>query len=227
VSWLLAAIYDASMRRTERACLSDWRRELLAPLGGSVLEIGAGTGASLPFYPRAIGRLVTTDPDRSMLARLSRSVSDRPPPVRPEIVRADSEHLPFEDASFDHVVSMLVLCSVADQARTLAEVRRVLRPRGTLVFLEHVAAEDRPHRLVWQRRCEPIWRRVAGNCHLTRRTDRAIEAAGFVIEQLTRESMRKALPVVRPTIRGFAAYTSPPGASTGNDENQRILLSNR
>ncbi len=202
MSWLFATAYDPFMRRTERACLADWRRELLAALpaiGARVLEIGAGTGANLAFYP-ALERLVLSDADPHMLARLGR----RPELGRAEVVRASAGDLPFDDGAFDAVVSTLVLCSVPDQAVTLGEIRRVLRPGGALVFLEHVAAEDAPSRLRWQRRIEPLWSRVAGGCHLTRDTRAAIERAGFAFEALTKESMRKALPIVRPTIRGVA-----------------------
>jgi hypothetical protein len=80
----------------------------------------------------------------------------------------------------------------------------VLRPGGHLLFLEHVAADDQPDRLAWQRRLEPLWTHVSGNCHLTRRTGALIRGAGFVVEQETRESMRKALPILRPSIRGVA-----------------------
>ena len=207
MSWLFAAAYDPFMRKSEEACLRAWRRELLAPLEGRVLEIGAGTGANLPFYPRSLARLVLTDPDRHMQRRLEEAsrAGGAAPPV--EVAPATADALPFEAGSFDAVVSTLVLCSVPDLARTLDEVRRVLRPGGTLVFLEHVAAEDRPSRLAWQRRLEPVWRRLAGNCHLTRRTDEAIRAAGFSFDRLTRASMQKALPFVRPTIRGVARAT--------------------
>jgi ubiquinone/menaquinone biosynthesis C-methylase UbiE len=122
---------------------------------------------------------------------------------RIEIVAWDAEHLESDARSFDAVVSTLVLCSVRDVERCLAEIRRVLRPEGKLVFFEHVAAED-PGRLAWQHRVEPLWKLVAGNCHLCRETARAIEDAGFRFERMTTESARKALPIVRPTIRGVA-----------------------
>jgi ubiquinone/menaquinone biosynthesis C-methylase UbiE len=202
MSWFFAAAYDPFMRKSERACLADWRRDLLAPLSGAVLEIGAGTGANIAYYPNTLERLVLVDADEHMLARLRR----RPEAARAEVVRASADELPFEDGSFDAVVSTLVLCSVPDPSKTLAEVRRVLRRSGVLVFLEHVAADD-PSRLRWQERIEPFWSRIAGNCHLTRDTSQAIERAGFAIERLTKESMRKALPIVRPTVRGVAKRT--------------------
>ncbi len=203
MSRLFAAIYDPFMRRTERACLAEWRAELLADATGDVLEIGAGTGANLPFYPPAVKRLLLTEPDPDMLARLrQRTRVSGLGAVEARSAAVDA--LPFEDASFDTVVSTLVLCSVPDVATALAEVRRVLRPGGQLLFLEHVAADDRPARLAWQRRLEPLWSHVSGNCHLTRRTGELIAEAGFVVERAERESMRKALPIVRPSVRGVA-----------------------
>ena len=207
MSWLFATVYDPFMRRTEEACLSQWRDELLAPLEGSVLEIGAGTGANLGHYPRRFvrsangpERLVLTDPDLHMLERLRK----RPEAGALEIARASSDALPFSDESFDAVVSTLVLCSVPDVERTLAEVRRVLKQGGALFFLEHVAADEHSPRRRWQRRIEPLWSKLAGGCHLTRETDKSIVRAGFTIETLTKESMRKSLPIVRPTVRGIA-----------------------
>jgi ubiquinone/menaquinone biosynthesis C-methylase UbiE len=202
MSRLFAALYDPFMRSAERACLAEWRAELLQDAAGNVLEVGAGTGANLPFYAPPVGRLILTEPDADMLARLRRRIGLARVPV--EALVASVEALPFADASFDTVVSTLVLCSVHDVAGALEEMRRVLRPGGRLLFLEHVAADDRPGRLAWQRRLEPFWTHVSGNCHLTRRTGESIRAAGFVVEREARESMRKALPIVRPSIRGVA-----------------------
>src|SRR5262249_25462856 len=149
---------------TEEASLAEWRRELIGGLSGKVLEIGAGTGASLPFYGPKVTRLVLAEPDRHMRARLALRAQGR------EVIEARGDALPFEDATFDAVVCMLVLCSVADPARVLAEVRRVLVPAGAFVYIEHVADEERPDRLVWQRRVEPAWKWFAAGCHLTRKT---------------------------------------------------------
>jgi ubiquinone/menaquinone biosynthesis C-methylase UbiE len=207
VSRLFVAIYDPFMRSAERASLAGWRADLLAQASGEVLEIGAGTGANVPAYTKAVTRLVLTEPDPHMLARLETRLATARV-RRVETLAAQADELPFPDASFDFVVSTLVLCSVREVARTLAEIKRVLRPGGRLLFLEHVAADDRPSRptrlLAWQRRLEPLWVHVSGHCHLTRRTGEAIRAAGFTVEQETRESMRKALPILRPTVRGVA-----------------------
>jgi ubiquinone/menaquinone biosynthesis C-methylase UbiE len=206
---VVAALYDRAMRDVERAGLGAWRKELLADLSGHVLEIGAGTGRNLAYYPASVERLVLVEPDRHMRRRLEQRLADAPVP--PEVVEAPAEDLPFPDASFDTVVSTLVLCSVRDPARAAAEAGRVLRPSGRLVLIEHVAAVDRPRRLAWQRRLEPLWRPLAGNCHLTRRTDEILRRAGFELVALERASMRKAPPIVRPTIRGSAVWRGMAG----------------
>jgi ubiquinone/menaquinone biosynthesis C-methylase UbiE len=203
MSWLMSGLYDRLMRQSEAACLDRWRGELLHDLAGSVLEIGAGTGATLAQYPDAVTRLVLCEPDRHMRRRLqARCASVRP--GRAEIAEYSAAALGVSNDSFDAVVSSLVLCSVPDPAAALAEIGRVLKPRGRLVFLEHVAADGNPQRLKWQRRVEPVWKHLMDNCHLTRRTEAAITAAGFRIERIQRESIRKAMPLVRPSIRGVA-----------------------
>lgn len=204
---LLAAIYDPFMAATERACLQQWRAALLADVAGRVLEIGAGTGQSLAHYPAAVQRLVLAEPDRSMRTRLAKRV---PASLagRVEIIDAPGERLPLAADSFDVVVSSLVLCTVPDPEATLAEVVRVLAPGGRLIFLEHVADDEHPDRLRWQTRLEPLWKRLAGGCHLTRRTHETITAAGLQLEQLERASMRKANPLTRRSIRGVARKPS-------------------
>ena len=199
----IAYSYDRFMAGVEEGGLGRWRNELFAPLSGQVLEVGAGTGRSLGSYPGAVTSLTLVEPDRHMRAQLERAVAQRGRPAR--VVDAPGESLPFPDAAFDAVVCSLVLCSVHNPGAVLGEIRRVLRPNGRFVFIEHVAATDRPRRLRWQRRIEPLWRRLAGNCHLTRSTEAAITEAGFRFTTLEHASMRKAPPFVRPTIRGVAA----------------------
>ena len=204
MSWLMATVYDRFMRDMERECGDAWRSELLADLRGAVLEIGAGTGKNLDHY-RHVDRLVLAEPDHHMRRRLSARAAH----VAPEVARTvdlvswPAEHIESEPQVFDAVVCTLVLCSVRDVKRSLEEIRRVLKPEGKLVFLEHVAADD-PARRAWQRRAEPFWKLVAGNCHLCRETARSIEDAGFRFDRITRDSARKALPIVRPMIRGVA-----------------------
>ena len=203
MSRLMSAIYDRFMAASEEACLAQWRQALLANLSGAVLEVGAGTGANLPHYPATVTRLVLSEPDVRMARQLQTRLRDAPREAT-EVIDADVNALPFPDAHFDAVVATLLLCSVPSQARALAEVRRVLRPGGAFVFLEHVAAPLGTSRRTWQGRVEPLWKHVAGNCHVTRDTQAAISAAGLDVGEVTAESMRRALPILRPTVRGIA-----------------------
>ncbi len=205
MSWLFAALYDRFMHRTEEACLRDWREKLLSGLRGTVAEIGAGTGANLPYYGASVTRLTLLEPDDEMRRRLAaRRAGAHVRAAEVDVAGASGETLPFPDASLDAVVGTLVLCTVRDPSAVLSEVRRVLKPSGAYVFLEHGAADDGSSRLRWQRRLEPAWKKFVEGCHLTRRADVALAAAGFRIEGMQRESMREAWPVLRPTVRGIA-----------------------
>ncbi|MEC9073068.1 MAG: methyltransferase domain-containing protein [Myxococcota bacterium] len=203
MSWFVAPLYDLLMRRTEAACLRPWRAEILMSARGRVLEIGAGTGANLGLYPEAVEALTLLEPDGGMRRQLHKKLKQHQS-HSPEIVDASAEALPFDDASFDTVVSTLVLCTVPEPLTALGELYRVLRRGGALLYLEHVHAADNPSRARWQRRFNPLWRSLMGGCELTRDTATAMEQAGFTVETCVRESMRKALPLVRPTIRGLA-----------------------
>ncbi|MEZ4440604.1 MAG: class I SAM-dependent methyltransferase [Polyangiaceae bacterium] len=203
MGWLLASVYDRWLAETEAACLRAWREELLGAAEGDVLEVGAGTGANLDLYPRS-ATLTLSEPDRHMRARLARRARGSTAASIATIDGAATEALPYPDQRFDVVVSTLVLCSVTDLQASLRQIRRVLRPGGKLLFIEHVKAPAGTRRRLAQQLVEPAWRRLAGNCHLTRVTDRAIEEAGLTLTRVERESMRKALPIVRPTIRGVA-----------------------
>lgn len=196
---LMAAAYDRVMGIVERGGLGERRRRLLARASGRVLEIGAGTGANLPHY-RDATEVVALEPDLAMADRLHEKVALAAVPV--EIVVDDAQRLPFPDHSFDTVVSTLVLCTVAEPDRVLAEARRVLAPGGRLLFLEHVSGTGWTART--QHLLAPLWQRVAGGCHLDRDTVRAIKDAGFVIDDLERFPMPKAPRFVRPAIMGVA-----------------------
>jgi len=204
---LMARFYDRVMKQSEGACLSAWRKELLENVNGHVLEVGAGTGVNLSFYPKAVQRVVMAEPDSHMRAKLADRIISHGV-ASAQISDGSLESLPFPDGEFDFVTCMLVLCSVPDLNHALREIRRVLVPGGRLVFMEHVAAEDRSNRLKWQRRLEPLWKSVSGNCHFTRKTEQAILDSGFKMEQIQRESMRKSMPLTRPTIRGVAVRQS-------------------
>ncbi|MGM0556576.1 MAG: class I SAM-dependent methyltransferase [Myxococcota bacterium] len=204
MSWLLAKIYDRFMAPAEDACLREWRQEVVTGASGRVLEIGAGTGANLDFYGSQVERLTLVEPDPHMREQLAEKVRNSGR-TGVEIVPIVAEALPASDATIDTVVSTLVLCSVDDPGLTLREAHRVLRSGGELRFLEHVGAHDNPGRRKWQERIEPMWKIAADGCHLTRETAENIERAGFEMVDLTRESMRKAWPILRPTVRGVAS----------------------
>ncbi len=171
---IFAAVYDAMNRPLERQLFGQRRARLLADLTGTVLDVGAGTGANLRYFRHA-NLVVAAEPDPAMRARLARKLSEASVPV--EIAAAPAEDLPYPAGSFDTVVATLVLCTVADPARALAEIRRVLVPGGSLVVLEHVRGEGRL--ATWQDRLTPLWSRLAAGCHPNRDTRAAIERAGF------------------------------------------------
>jgi ubiquinone/menaquinone biosynthesis C-methylase UbiE len=167
-----------------------------------VLEIGAGTGLNLPLYD-GVESLVVTEPQPAMLRRLQRAAREHRPDAT--VLRAPAEDLPFDDDSFDTVVSTLVLCGVDDQPRALREARRVLRPGGQMLFLEHVRSDD-PQLARFQDRMNWLNRLVV-HCDCNRPTLATIESAGFAVSRLERTSVPKAPKFVRPLIVGAA--TSP------------------
>src|SRR5215213_9235585 len=174
---IFAALYDPISASMERRWMGGRRRRLLAGARGAVLEIGGGTGANLAHY-RDVDRVTIAEPDPFMRRRLDQKLTDARVPV--EVSAAGAEALPFPDGSFDTVVSTLVLCTVPDQGSALEEVRRVLRPGGRLLFIEHVRAAGSAAR--WQDRLERLWGWLFAGCHPNRETVAAIEKAGFEME---------------------------------------------
>lgn len=199
--WLFAAVYDRITAATEAAGLGAKRAALLAHAGGRVLEIGAGTGANLAHYGEAVSALTLAEPEAPMARRLRDRVARGHKSV--DIVDAPAERLPFPDASFDAVVSTLVLCTVRDQPRALGEIRRVLRPGGQLLFLEHVRSDDAKVAR-WQDRLNAVNRVVAHGCNCNRSTLEAIRAAGFSVATLRHDEIPKAPAFLRPLIVGAA-----------------------
>jgi SAM-dependent methyltransferase len=199
-SRLGAALYDPVLWAGEKLGMARRRRELLAGAEGAVLEIGAGTGLNLRHYPAGLDELVLAEPG----ARIGRHIDpDRAPSGVPtRLVPAPAEYLPFEDASFDTVVSTLVLCTVADPRRAVAEVARVLRPDGRLLFLEHVAAEKGWRRTLQRRSVRP-WAAFADGCRCDRDTVATIEAE-MRIESIERAAWRGMPAIVKPLVWGSA-----------------------
>jgi ubiquinone/menaquinone biosynthesis C-methylase UbiE len=195
-----AMTYDRQMAKTEEAGLRAFRERLLAGATGDVLEIGGGTGANLPCYGSAVTSLTFTEPEPSMLRRLEGKVRARRPDAK--VLRAPAEDLPFDDGSFDVAVSTLVLCGVDDQPRALRELRRVLRPGGRLLLIEHVRSGD-PGTARLQDRLNWLNRLVVC-CDCNRPTLDSIRAAGFTVTQVESTELPKVPPFVRPAILGSA-----------------------
>ena len=186
--WLLDRSLDTPQIRARR-------KRLVESVEGDVLEIGFGTGATLPFYNRDLVRsLSVVEPSTGMNKRAAEMIDRLNWSIT--IDALEGEDLPFENQTFDCVVSSLTLCSVSDPPRVLAEIWRVLRPGGTLHFFEHVASSD-PERRKWQDRLNPIQRVVAVGCNLNRDTVGLMRAAGFAIGSVPQQ--------VEPSFP-FAAY---------------------
>jgi ubiquinone/menaquinone biosynthesis C-methylase UbiE len=154
--------------------LREERAKVVSGAHGDVLEIGIGSGLNLPYYGEAVQRVVGVDPSAELLAMARRNAARSALPV--ELVCQNAERLPFGDASFDSAVMTWTLCSIADPAAALREIRRVLKPGAALFFVEH-GLSDEPRVAAWQHRLTPLWRPLAGGCHLDRRIGALIGAA--------------------------------------------------
>ncbi|MGZ4186532.1 MAG: class I SAM-dependent methyltransferase [Solirubrobacteraceae bacterium] len=214
---IFAAMYDRMVGKTERAGLGDHRRALLAAANGDVLEIGGGTGANLEYYGDGVRTLTIVEPEKPMLRRLQRHIEQSAPQAK--ALRAPAEDLPFNDASFDVVVSTLVLCTVDDVPRALRELHRVLRAGGKLLFIEHVRSDD-PALARTQDRMLPINVRIAHGCHPNRRTLDSIRDAGFEVSSLEHDTLKHAPKFIRPLIVGVATRRNRQAetAATGTSE---------
>lgn len=157
------------------------REELIPQAEGRVLEIGAGSGLNFAYYGGAITKLYALEPHPKLVAKAQPRAARTPFPI--EFLDLKGEAIPLPDASIDTVVCTWVLCSIGDVDVALAQMHRVLRPGGTLLFVEHGLAPA-PSLAAWQDRLTPLWSCCAGGCHLNRRPDKLIEAAGFTLERL-------------------------------------------
>lgn len=184
--------------------IEEQRRVALAEASGSVLEIGFGFGASIPFYPAGPGGvtlLTGLEPSAGMLRRARSAVGAAPFPVA--VVRASAEKMPLGDRSFDTVVSNWTLCTIPDPARALREVGRVLKPGGKFLFVEHGLAED-PRVAKWQARLTPLQRLLTGGCRLDVPVDRLLEESGLVVERLERYRGEPGPKIITQMYRGAA-----------------------
>jgi ubiquinone/menaquinone biosynthesis C-methylase UbiE len=196
--YVLPRLIDVAMRNKETARL---RAEWIPHARGHVLEVGIGSGLNLPFYSPEVERVYGVDPSVE-LGRLARTrAADSATKV--EFLPQSAEYpLPLANASMDTVVLTWTLCSIPNTSNALQEMKRVLKPRGRLIFVEHGRAPDAGV-VLWQERLTPFWKRFTGGCHLNRKIDELITGAGFRITELT----TCYLPGPRPmayTYQGFA-----------------------
>ena len=198
------------------------RDELLAGLSGRVVELGAGNGVNFAHYPGDVEEVVAIEPEPYLRAKAAAAAAAAPVPVT--VREGVAAALPLDGAAFDAAVASLVLCSVADEADALAELRRVLRPRGELRFMEHIRAESRGKARVqrWLDR-SGIWPTLGGGCHCARDTLSAILAAGFELEQLDRFALGPSWVITNPHVRGRAR--APGGESWVGAHGGRALRS--
>lgn len=175
---VLPSLLHAAMRQE---VLRPFRTRVVGAAEGRVLEVGIGSGLNLPLYGAAVREVVGVDPSEALLRRAGQAAKGARVPV--ELVEGSAEALAFEDASFDTVLTTWSLCTIPDANRALAEVRRVLRPGGSLLFVEHGRAPE-PGVARWQDRLDPLWSRIAGGCHLNRPMDALLTRNGFRLDAL-------------------------------------------
>ena len=172
--------------------LTAYRRRVIAGARGSVLEVGVGSGLNLPLYTRDATHVVGIDPSVRLLSMALQAAGCATVPT--ELVEGSAEALPLENASVDTVVTTWTLCSIGDVATALQEMRRVLKPSGSLLFVEHGRAPEQRVQ-TWQDRLTPLWKRLAGGCHLNRPIQQLIEASGFQIDTIDASYMEGPKPM--------------------------------
>ncbi|MDB5395726.1 MAG: methyltransferase [Rhodospirillales bacterium] len=172
---------------------------------GRILEIGIGPGLNLPFYGPNVSAVIGIDPSPELLAMAARRRAALPPPtLQVELIEGSSEALPLDDGSIDTVVTTWTLCTIPGAARALGEMRRVLKPGGQLLFVEHGRAPD-PGVVRWQDGLTPVWKHFTGGCHLNRKIDALIGDSGFTISTLHNEY----LPGPRPMTYMYEGRATP------------------
>jgi ubiquinone/menaquinone biosynthesis C-methylase UbiE len=186
---IVPLLINWSMRQKD---LVAYRSRIVPAAEGRVLEIGIGSGLNLPFYSRNVSHVIGLEPSPKLLAMARRA--ERTASGSVEFIEGSAEAIPLKDASVDTVVTTWTLCSIPDAARALHNMRRVLRPGGHLLFVEHGRAPD-PNVVWWQDRMTPVWKRLGGGCHLNRAIGTLIEDAGFQFNRLETGYMRGPKPM--------------------------------
>lgn len=169
---------DLAMRNEH---LGPYRARVIGAAEGRVLEIGVGSGLNLARYPPVIRELVALEPDPKLIGMARQKSTEREHPLT--FLKASAERIPLEDHTVDTIVSTWTMCTIPDIRRALEEMRRVLKPNGRLLFVEHGLAPE-PRVQKWQNRLDPIWTRVGGGCHLNRPIETLLTGAGFEIDRL-------------------------------------------
>lgn len=188
-NWILPRLIDLGMRSKETM---RYRTQVVPRARGRVLEVGVGSGLNLPLYGEGVERVYALDPSKALLKMAGKKAAHARVPV--EFLAHPGEAIPLGDASVDTVVMTWTLCSIPDPVRALAEMRRVLKPEGALLFAEHGLAPD-PGVRRWQERLNPLWGRFTGGCNLNRRMDELIRAAGFSISDIVTEYAKGPRPM--------------------------------
>jgi ubiquinone/menaquinone biosynthesis C-methylase UbiE len=181
---LFSRVYPGISAKGKERGGREHRERLLEGLSGEVIEVGAGHGINFPLYPESVTRLLAVEPEEHLLELAKDAAREAPIPV--DVVPGMAEELPAEDASFDAAVVSLVLCTVRDPDRAIAELRRVLRPSGELCFYEHVIAHNRLGARLQRVADATVWPAIAGGCHMSRDTQAALERGGFSVESVDR-----------------------------------------
>jgi ubiquinone/menaquinone biosynthesis C-methylase UbiE len=175
---ILPSLLQLTMRRSD---LAEYRARLIPQATGRVLEIGIGSGLNLPFYSSNVDRVFGLEPSPKLLTMARNMVNKSVVPV--ELIEGSAEAVPLDRHSVDTVVTTWTLCSIPDAASSLQEIRRVLRPGGRLLFVEHGLSPD-PDVRAWQNRITPFWKRIGGGCHLNRPIDSFLKTGGFRFDRL-------------------------------------------
>jgi ubiquinone/menaquinone biosynthesis C-methylase UbiE len=172
--------------------LVPYRQRVMSAAEGRVLEVGMGSGLNLPFYTPRVSELVGLEPSPRLAAMARRAAGSSPVPVR--LIEGSAETIPLEDKCIDTIVTSWTLCTIPDVVQALRDMRRVLKPGGQLLFVEHGLAPE-PRVRKWQDRLTPIWKRIGGGCHLNRPIRALIETAGFSIDEIRTGYMQGPKPM--------------------------------
>jgi ubiquinone/menaquinone biosynthesis C-methylase UbiE len=218
--YVFAGMYDRFLAKVEAAGLADKRREFLKPAYGKTVELGTGTGLNLPHYPDAVTELILTEPYPHMVAKLEEKIRNYP--KRVQLTVAGAEKLPFADASIDTVAAAMILCTVRDPRPALAEIRRVLKPGGQYLFLEHVRNPD-PRVARKQDIIQKGWYWFGNECHCNRPTVQTLRESAFDIEDLQETKMPGAWEFIEAMVIGRAVRpitdeASPATVSVGKSD---------